>query len=248
MTAGLWAVVPVFDEGPTLGHVLDGLRVHCPVIVVDDASTDGSAEVAGRAGAAEVLRHARREGKGAALRTGFRAALRRGATAVVTLDGDGQHDPADLPRLVAAHSEVPEALILGDRFGAGAGDPIPWLRSVAIRAADRALGPIMAAPVSDSQCGFRIYPGGFLREVALREDGFVLETEALVRAARAGYGVRSVPIRSVYPPGRHSRFHAVADVARIAWYLARAWLGGDTAVSGARSGTVPAEARLAREL
>ena len=159
------------------------------MIVVDDASTDGSAGAATRAGAARgPAPSAGREGKGAALRTGFGAALRHGAAAVATLDGDGQHDPADLPRLCAAHREAPDALVLGDRFGAGGGDPIPTLRRLAIRAADRALGSLLPAPLSDSQCGFRIYPGRFLRDVALREERFVLETEALVRAAARATG------------------------------------------------------------
>jgi glycosyltransferase involved in cell wall biosynthesis len=238
----------VFDEGPTLGGVVERLRAHCPVIVVDDASTDGSADVAARAGAAAVLRHARRQGKGAALRSGFGLALRQGATAVVTLDGDGQHDPEDLPRLLLAHAEAPDALVLGDRFGAPGGDPIPPLRRLAIRAADLGLAPILPAPLSDSQCGFRIYPGAFLREVALREGGFVLETEALVRAARAGYRLVSVPIRSVYPRDRRSRFHAVTDAGRIAWYLARVWLGRGVAPRLARPAPVARETRLAREL
>jgi glycosyltransferase involved in cell wall biosynthesis len=248
VTAGLWAVVPVFDEVATLGRVVEALRLHCPVIVVDDASTDESAGVAARAGAAEVLRHACREGKGAALRTGFGAALRHGAAAVATLDGDGQHDPADLPSLLAAHREVPDALVLGDRFSPGAGDPIPTLRRMAIRAADRALETILPEPLSDSQCGFRIYPGSFLREVSLREGGFVLETEALVHAARAGYRLVSVPVRSVYPEGRRSRFHAVTDVARIAWYLARVWLQRDGPVAAVRPTPVASGPRLAREL
>lgn len=222
--AGVWAVVPVFDEVATLGRVVLAVRAHCPVIVVDDASTDESARAAAGAGAAEVLRHRRREGKGAALRTGFDAALRNGATAVATLDGDGQHDPADLPHLLAAHGSAPDALVLGNRFGDDGGDPIPVLRRVAIRAADRALTPLLPAPLSDSQCGFRIYPGAFLREVPLREERFVLETEALVRAVGAGYRLVSVPVRSVYPAGRRSRFQAVSDVTRIGWYLARARL------------------------
>jgi glycosyltransferase involved in cell wall biosynthesis len=248
VTARLWAVVPVFDEVRTLGTVVERLRAHCPVIVVDDASTDGSAGVAARAGAVEVLRHACREGKGAALRTGFGAALRHGAVAVATLDGDGQHDPEDLPRLLLAHSEDPDALVLGDRFSAAEGDPIPPLRRLAIRTADRALGPMLPAPLSDSQCGFRIYPGAFLREVALREGGFVLETEALVRAARAGYRVVSVPIRSVYPWGRRSRFHAVTDAARIAWYLTRVRFDRGGPAGLGRPVPVASDARLAREL
>ncbi len=248
MTAGLWAVVPVFDEVATVGGVVEALQAHCPVIVVDDGSTDGSASAAGRAGAVKVLRHAGREGKGAALRTGFGAALRHGATAVATLDGDGQHDPADLPRLLAAHRQAPDALVLGDRFAPGAGDPIPMLRRMAIRAADRALGSLIPAPLSDSQCGFRIYPGSFLRDVVLRETRFVLETEALVRGVRAGYRLISVPIRSIYPTGRRSRFHAVTDVARIAGYLARVWLEPDGRSAGIRPTPVAAGPRLAREL
>jgi glycosyltransferase involved in cell wall biosynthesis len=248
VTAGLWAVVPVFDEAATVGGVIAALGAQCPVIVVDDGSGDGSAATAARAGAAQVLRHARRAGKGAALQTGFGAALRRGATAVATLDGDGQHDPADLPRLHAAHLKAPDALILGDRFAPGAGDPIPILRRLAIRAADRALGAIVPAPLSDSQCGFRIYPGSFLRDVVLREGRFVLETEALVQAARAGYRLVSVPVRSVYPPRRRGRFHAVTDVARIAWYLARVWLEPGRSAAGTRPVPVAVVPRLAGDL
>jgi glycosyltransferase involved in cell wall biosynthesis len=248
VTGGLWAVVPVFDEVRTVGAVVERLRAHCPVIVVDDASTDGSAGVAVEAGAAEVLRHTRREGKGAALRTGFDAALRHGATAVATLDGDGQHDPADLPHLLTVHLAAPDALVVGNRFGAGAGDPIPPLRRAAIQVADRILRFILPTPLSDSQCGFRIYPGVFLREVTLREEGFVLETEALVRATWAGRPLVSVPIRSVYLPGRCSRFHAVTDAVRIARYLARVCVGGGGRAVVPRPGPLGMGARLAQEL
>ena len=218
------------------------------MIVVDDASTDGSAGVAARAGAAEVLRHARREGKGAALRTGFGAALRHGAAAVATLDGDGQHDPADLPRLLAAHSEAPDALVLGHRFGArgGRSDPAAPAGGDSCRGPNPRpppAGPAVRQPVRVPDLS-----GAFLREVALREGGFVLETEALVRAAWAGYRLVSVPIRSVYPRGRRSRFHAVTDVARIAWYLARVWFGGGGPADIVPPAAVASGARLAREL
>ena len=244
---GVWVVVPVFDEAATLGRVVEAARAHCPVIVVDDASTDESARTANRAGAIEVLRHLRREGKGAALRTGFGAALRHGAAAVATLDGDGQHDPVDLPRLLAAHRDTPDALVLGDRFGGPGGDPIPFLRRVAILTADRLLGPLLPAPLSDSQCGFRIYPGPFLRDVPLREERFVLETEALVRAVRAGYRLVSVPVRAVYPAGRRSRFLAVTDATRIAWYLARARIQG-RAWASVRPAPIATGPRLAGDL
>ena len=94
-------VVPVFNEAETVGHVVEAAREYGPVLVVDDGSRDGSGEVARRAGA-EVIRHAQRRGKGAALRTGIAAARERGAAAVVTLDGDGQHRPSDLGLVLAA--------------------------------------------------------------------------------------------------------------------------------------------------
>jgi glycosyltransferase involved in cell wall biosynthesis len=217
--AGLVAVVPVFNEAATVGRVVRQLRRLCPVIVVDDGSGDDGAARAAAAGATRVIREARRGGKGAALRTGFAAALRMGATAVATLDGDGQHEPADLPRLIAAAHRAPRALVIGNRFDGPGGDAVPRLRLGAIRISDRTLSWLTRTPLRDTQCGFRIYPAALLEEVTLREGGFVLETEALVQAVRAGYPVTSVPVRAIYPPGRAGRFRAVADGARIARYL-----------------------------
>jgi glycosyltransferase involved in cell wall biosynthesis len=216
---GLVAVVPVFNEGATVGRVVRQLRRVCPVIVVDDGSTDDGAARAAAAGAAQVIREPRRAGKGTALRTGFAAALRMGATAVATLDGDGQHEPADLPRLVAAAHRAPRALVIGNRIDGRGGDPIPRLRLGAIRISDRALTWLTRTVLRDTQCGFRIYPAALLEAVTLREGGFVLETEALVQAVRAGYPVTSVPVRTIYPPDRAGRFRAVSDGARIARYL-----------------------------
>jgi glycosyltransferase involved in cell wall biosynthesis len=215
----LVAVVPVFNEEATVGRVVRQLRRVCPVIVVDDGSTDEGAARATAAGAVHVIREGRRTGKGAALRTGFAAALQMGATAVATLDGDGQHEPADLPRLIAAAHRAPRALVLGDRLGGRGGDPVPRLRLAAIRISDRALTWLTRTALRDTQCGFRIYPAAMLEEITLRQEGFVLETEALVEAVRAGYPVTSVPVRSIYPPGRAGRFRAVSDGKRIARYL-----------------------------
>jgi glycosyltransferase involved in cell wall biosynthesis len=170
-----------------------------------------------------VIRARVRAGKGAALRVGFAAALRRGADLIATLDGDGQHDPAELPRLLAAARKAPGALVVGDRLTVR-GDPIPGLRLGAIRVADGVLGWLTRVRVHDSQCGFRLYPATLLRALSLREGGFVLETEALVGAARLGHPVVSVPVRAIYPAGRASRFRALSDGARIGCFLARAAL------------------------
>lgn len=219
--AAVWAVIPVFDEAPTIHGVVDGIRATCPIVVVDDGSRDGSADRAAAAGAEVVLRHARRRGKGAALRSGFAEALRRGAAHVVTVDGDAQHDPEDVVRLLVVAAAAPDALILGDRLGHPGGDPMPLGRRVAGRVADVALSWLTGLPLRDTQCGLRVYPAPLLRGLTPIEGHFVLEAAAVVEAVEAGYAVRSVPVRRIYCPGRRSRFRALGDGARIAWYLVR---------------------------
>jgi glycosyltransferase involved in cell wall biosynthesis len=216
-------VIPAFNEAETIAAVVAGVRAACPaaaVLVVDDASTDETVARAAAAGASAVLRTWPRAGKGAALRAGFAAALADGAELVATLDADGQHDPADLPRLLAAGRAAPDGLILGDRLAPGSGDRIPGLRLGAIRAADVILRWLARTAVRDTQCGFRVYPATLLRALPLYREGFVLETEVLLGAARLGYRLVSVPVRAIYPPGRASRFRALADGTRIGWYLA----------------------------
>src|ERR671923_1631095 len=113
-------VVPVLDEALTIGRVVAAARAYGPVLVVDDGSRDGSAAAAEAAGA-EVLRHPRPLGKAQALFTGVAAARRRGARRIVTLDGDGQHDPAAIPALLAAAEDGERAIVVGNRLsGRGA--------------------------------------------------------------------------------------------------------------------------------
>src|SRR5947208_7114819 len=128
MSSGLAAfapivVVPVFNEAETIGEVVAAARAHAPVLVVDDGSEDASAAAA-RAAGAEILRHPRRLGKGQAIRTGIAAARSRGASVVVTLDGDGQHDPQDLPAVLDTSQSSPRAIVIGTRLAeAGALEP-----------------------------------------------------------------------------------------------------------------------------
>ncbi len=99
--ARILALIPGYEEGPRIGPVVEATRAHLPVLVVDDGSSDDTAANAEAAGA-EVIRQVPNQGKGAALRAGFRRALDEGYDAVLTLDADGQHDPAEIPRFVAA--------------------------------------------------------------------------------------------------------------------------------------------------
>jgi glycosyltransferase involved in cell wall biosynthesis len=189
---------------------------YLPVIVVDDASDDGSGLLATAAGAT-VLTLPQHQGKGAALRYGFAEALRRHADAVVTLDGDGQHDPQDIPRLLAASCCWPESIIIGGRLTAAA--EIPRYRLHAIRVASLWINWLGGCHVQDTQSGFRVYPASVLRSLPLRQGGFLLESEVLLKASQMGYELRELPIRAIYWPGQRSQYHPIRDGAMAAMYL-----------------------------
>lgn len=215
--APLVAVIPAFQEAATIADVVARLRAvmpGVPVLVVDDGSTDDTVARAEAAGAI-VMRGAANQGKGAALRRGMGEALARGAGFVATLDGDGQHRPEDLPRLVAL--AAPGVIVIGSRRGA-AGQPAARRR--ANRVADFWISWAARHPVSDSQSGFRIYPAAALADLARYEGrarGFSFESEILIDAARHGITTVAAQIPALYDGTlrRPSHFRPVADIARI---------------------------------
>jgi glycosyltransferase involved in cell wall biosynthesis len=210
-------VIPVFNEVATIGGLVERAALHGPVIVVDDGSWDGSDETAAGAGAV-ILRTGGRSGKGAALRLGFAGALARAAERVVTLDGDGQHDPEDIPRLLAASEAEPDALVIGGRLSGG-GNLMAPARRHALGVAGFFINWLIGQHVADTQSGFRVYPRALLERVSPRGGGFMFETEVLVRAAAAGYAIREVPLSSLRPASRPSRFRPFRDGVAVTGYL-----------------------------
>jgi len=216
-------IIPVFDEAATIAGVVARAASHGAVIVVDDGSADDSAAIAATAGAL-VLRTAGRRGKGAALRMGFAEALARGAQRVVTLDGDGQHDPDDIPRLLAAASDSPRSLVIGSRLADGGAGMEP-ARLNALRVAGFFINWLTGLDVGDSQSGFRVYPRALLEATPPRRGGFVLETEMLVQAAAAGFDVHEVPLSPGQVAARPSRFRPLRDGTAVTAYLTLRGLG-----------------------
>jgi len=216
-------VIPVFDEAATIADLVARAATHGSVIVVDDGSGDGSATAAAAAGA-DVLRTAGRRGKGAALALGFAEALSRGAQRVVTLDGDGQHDPDDIPRLLSASDADPRALVIGSRLADG-GAGMERARLNALRVATFFINWQTGWDVGDTQSGFRVYPRAVLETVVPRRGGFVLETEMLVRAAAAGYAIHEVSLSPGRDAPRPSRFRPLRDGTAVTAYLTFRGLG-----------------------
>jgi len=217
------AIVPAFDVAPRVGEVVTGLRRIWPepegIFVVDDGSRDDTAEVAARAGA-EVVRHAVNRGKGCALRTGLELARERGFDVAVTVDGDGQHPPAEA---LAMHErcEDSDALLLGIRDLEGAGAPRANQLSNAF--SNLVLSGFTGLRLADTQCGLRRYPVATTLALDAREPGYGFEAEILIRAAAEGVPIVQVPIEVLYPPEeeRITHFHSVRDPTKIVLRVVR---------------------------
>jgi glycosyltransferase involved in cell wall biosynthesis len=223
--AAFAVVIPAYNEAATIRGVAARALRHAPrVIVVDDGSLDGTADALEDL-PVTVLRHVRNLGKASSLWRGMETALRDGATAVITLDGDGQHAPEDIPRLVAAHRRHPRTIVIGSRLHER--HRIPPLRYYANRAANFWIGWAAGQSIPDSQSGFRLYPAEVLRSVQVahgRTAGFVFESEILIEAGRGGMPSVPVPIAAIYGDHlRASHFRRVTDIALIvrmvAWKL-----------------------------
>ncbi|MBB6186072.1 glycosyltransferase family 2 protein [Rhodanobacter sp. MP7CTX1] len=217
-----WCVlIPCFNEEKAIREVVcSAIKLGRPVIVVDDGSQDRTADIVSEL-PVTLLRHDSKRGKGEALRTGFREALRMGVDAVATMDGDGQHLAADIPRMAAASRLYPGAVIIGARLVDREQQPASRRRANAV--ADWWISWACAQPVVDTQSGQRWYPRAALELAESAEEGFVFETAILIRASReAGLGVVSIPIASRYQTNfRHSHFRPVADTTRITAHVAR---------------------------
>ena len=190
------AVIPAHDEGPRIERVVAATLAHLPVIVVDDGSRDDTADRA-RAAGATVIEQRPNQGKGAALRAGFRAAIADGAVAVLTLDADGQHDPTVIPRLLAAWeaSGRQADLVIGRRnFRA-----MPPIRRLSNELGGRAFSWAVGQPIPDNQSGYRLI-GRRIMEASLASDegGFEFEVEMITTCIRLGGTIAWVPIRTIY--------------------------------------------------
>ena len=217
----VYIVIPALNEALRIRDVVQGALRECRnVIVVDDGSDDGTA---GRIAdlPVTVLRHERRMGKGAGLRDGFAEALRRGASGVITMDGDGQHDAADIPRLLDAADHYPGHIVIGARLRKRASQPL--YRRLANEFGDWGIGWGCGFRIADSQSGQRFYPANVAALGHVPGEDFVYEAQLLITAART-LGVRcvSVPIESRYqdaaadaPQFRRSHFRPLQDLYRI---------------------------------
>ncbi len=219
-------VIPALNEAAKIRGVVSGALRYCEhVIVVDDGSSDGTGSAIADL-PIEPIRHARAQGKALALRDGFARALELGADGVLTMDGDGQHDAADLPRLLAAARQYPNHIVIGARLLGK--DAQPEKNRVGNAQADFWVSWACGQRIVDTQSGQRYYPRAAVElALALPHDGFVFESEILIECAARGIAAVSVPIRSVYEDDRRaSHFKPFRDVTRITRMIASRLIRG----------------------
>jgi glycosyltransferase involved in cell wall biosynthesis len=192
--AGPLALIPAYQEGPRVAQVVRRTASQLPVVVVDDGSTDDTAARAEAAGAT-VLRQRPNQGKGAALRAGFGWAMDHGSEVVITLDADGQHDPADIPLFLDAWRRTGADLVIGQRDFAR----MPLSRQLANRLGGRAMSWAAGRPIPDNQSGYRLLSRRLIERIAdSDESGFEFEIEMITTCLRAGFTLGWVPIQTIY--------------------------------------------------
>lgn len=212
------AVIPALNEGRNIGNVVQGVLpfVSC-TIVVDDGSIDNTVQIASEAGAI-VLRHESNRGKGAALKTGFRYLADNGYDGAITIDADGQHDPAEVPLFVDA-AEQGYDMVIGNRMSNVS--TMPFVRRFANRTSSFLISLFLGQIIRDSQNGFRYYKLSSVMALPLRASKYDLETEVIFKAARARQRIGSVPTRTIYRTEARSKFNSVTDTMRFIGALVR---------------------------
>lgn len=218
-------VLPVYNEGSTVGCVLDAVRgvFGGIVIVVDDGSSDGTPLMLAARDDIRVITHATNAGYGRSLIDGFAAALAAGAARVVTMDCDGQHEPAHIPEFLAALADCDIAS--GSRYlpespVAGAAPPS---RQDVNRRVTEVINRATGWSLTDAFCGFKAYRGSALRAVRLTEPGYAMPLELWAEAHRAGLCVVELPVDRIYFDGDRSFGQDLDDPDRRLGYYLRVW-------------------------
>lgn len=209
-------IIPTYNNEKTLESVISGVLVHTrEIIIVNDGSTDGTAEILSRFSNLKIISYTPNRGKGYAIRQGFKAAVGSGYDYAITIDSDGQHYPSDIETFVKTAAETPGSLIVGARTL----DPSRMSKgsSFANNFSNFWYRFLTGVKLTDTQTGFRLYPLSQIKDMKFYTRKYEFELEILVRAAWRRINVTSAPIKVYYPPvqERISHFRPFRDFARI---------------------------------
>jgi glycosyltransferase involved in cell wall biosynthesis len=215
-------IIPTYNEAKEIGNVIRRLRQqNLDVVVIDDGSKDNTCLIAKENGAS-VIRNEINEGKGASLIKGFNYAIENNFDAVITMDGDGQHIPEEVSNFINAAGHSLAGLLIGDRMALSKGMPV--LRWLTNKVMSWLISKAAGQPIPDTQCGFRLIKTEALKKIQLKTKKYETESEIIFKISRAGYQIKSIPIKTVYQNGR-SHINPFIDTLRFFKFLIKGILG-----------------------
>lgn len=206
--ARILALIPAHNESGRIAPVIDAVKARLPVLVVDDGSTDNTSDVA-RSHGAIVIRQEPNQGKGAALLNGFRYFLGGEYDAVLTLDADGQHDPAEIPLFAEKYERDHSDLIIGRRDFR----KMPFPRNISNTFGTWMFSNALNLYVPDNQSGYRLHSRRLVESmIDSQEHGFEFEVEIIFRCVLQGYRLDWVPISTIYTTEKHSHIKPLPHI------------------------------------
>lgn len=190
-------LIPSFNEARTIGGIVERLKEKgfADIYVVDDGSRDETASIAASKGAC-VISHEANKGKGASLREGFSRILKDGFGYVLVMDGDGQHRVEDIDKFLAKMGETGAGVVVGNRMSST--KRMPLTRVIVNRFMSFLISFISGQDIPDTQCGFRLIKREVLERLRFETSYYEIESEILIKAARSGWRVESVPVETIY--------------------------------------------------
>ena len=212
-------VIPAHNESCTIGYLVESLsKKGFDVIVIDDGSVDETGVIAQEKGAI-VIRHEEKEGKGSSLREGFQYAKEHDYEAVITMDGDGQHDVGGIDRFLIEARKNKISVIVGNRMANSEG--MPFIRYCTNYFMSRLISLACGESIVDTQCGYRYIHCDILKTLDLTSRDFEIETEILMKACQKGFKVRNVPVKTIYR-NEESKINPFKDTIRFFAYFIKA--------------------------
>jgi len=211
-------IIPTYNESRVIAELTREIRQqNLEVVVVDDGSCDNTAQIAADNGAI-VLRNPNNEGKGASLIKGFHYALSKDFDAVITMDGDGQHEPADILYFMRLAQYSNSAILVGNRMTKTKN--MPLLRLLTNKLMSWFISFVARQKVPDTQCGFRLIKKDLLEKLNLRTSKYEVESEIIIKASRLGFKIESVPIKTIYSLEK-SQIHPIIDTLRFFRFIVK---------------------------
>ncbi len=209
----IWVIIPAYNESRSLETILKGLKDRkISILVVDDGSEDNTYKLA-KKWADVVIKSKKNLGKGVSIKKGI-SYLKENKTfdCIITMDADGQHSLSDMDKFIK-EAEEGALVVVGNRMDNHSG--MPWIRVFTNKIMSWIISAILRQKIPDTQCGFRLVKKEVLEKIIIRTKKFEIESELLIKAGRAGFTIKSIPIESIYYKNLRSKINPFVDTIRF---------------------------------